>query len=209
MRAICNAQCEKLLDLDLTIPAPQKAAVKEEWQGTDYLGWTNPFNWRDGLPKEISIQEHLKKIKPSCPYLISSRGHRINHRQRRWRLYLPYMEGINLGILTKIERDRSHNHDIPLDFIFYAFLSLAEACLALDCGWWGGEENEPPAEEMEKTGGRKEGWIPIVHRDIKPGNIFLDEPSQDKVERWDMVKNRTLNDPSTEDPLLTQQYYQM
>ncbi|KAL1639269.1 hypothetical protein SLS58_008111 [Diplodia intermedia] len=153
-------------------------AVKEEESGTGT--WTDPYNWRDGLPREISIQEHLKKINPPCPYLISSRGYRLNLRQRRWRLYLPYLPGQTLHHPIDFAERWHPDITMPVDFVFYAFLAMAEACLALDCGWWGGEENEPPVEEMQNTQGRKAGWIPIVHRDIKPGNTFMDREEHDE-----------------------------
>ncbi|OJD36219.1 serine threonine protein kinase [Diplodia corticola] len=167
-------------------------AVKEE--ETKYaITWTDPLYWRDSLPREISIHEHLKKINPPCPYLMSSRGYRLNLRQRIWRLYLPYKPGMTLKEPMKFKRSEGDS-DIPLDFIFYTFLATAEACLALECGWWGGQENEPLAEVLEKTGGRRPGWIPIVHRDLKPGNIFLDREPYDAEAKWNMYPTPCVGD---------------
>ncbi|GME53885.1 hypothetical protein GTA08_BOTSDO03456 [Neofusicoccum parvum] len=163
-------------------------AVKDEG-ALSTPDWINPLNWRDGLPIEIWMHEHFKKIKPACPYLVPSRGYRLNLEQRRTRLYLVFMPGHNLSDLMRMNNrnpEWEDDYEIPHEFMFYAFLAMAEACLALDRGWWG--EHRPAHEESSKNDGRREGWVPIVHRDIKPGNVFLGLADWDEMKKWDMVR---------------------
>lgn len=167
----------------------QRVAVKEEEQ-TGPMHWNDPLTWRDGLPIEVSMHEQIRKIEPPCPYLMPSLGYRLNLKQRRFRLYLPYQPGGDAKDLRKMDEHAPPSvpyHAPSLDFIFYTFLAMTEACLALDSGWWG--DHQPSEAEMMENNCRKEGWVPIVHRDIKSRNTFLGEPGGDRDQRWSMVRH--------------------
>lgn len=163
--------------------ALQRVAVKDE-EALNSMWWASPLNWHDKLPMEVWMYEHIKEIKPPCPYLPSSRGYRINPTQRRTRLYLEMMEAYSLSHVMSLRKEAwakppgQEYYSIPIQFVYYVFLAMAEGFLALDRGWWG--KHKPPKEELRENRGRKEGWVPIVHRDMKPGNVFLGAPAFDK-----------------------------
>lgn len=141
------------------------------------------------------MHEQIRKIEPPCPYLMPSLGYRLNLKQRRFRLYLPYQPGGDAKDLRKMNEHappRVPYHAPSLDFIFYTFLAMTEACLALDSGWWG--DHQPSEAEMMENNCRKEGWVPIVHRDIKSRNTFLGEPGGDRDQRWSMYPTPIIGD---------------
>ncbi|EKG17115.1 hypothetical protein MPH_05687, partial [Macrophomina phaseolina MS6] len=186
-----------------------RVAVKEE-ESRSSKDWCDPLAWRDGLPIEISIHTQIQKIQPPCPHLLGLRGYRINLKQRRHRLYLPYQGGGDLSNLMNLWEDFQNiseappeapseaapgpqRHYVPpLGFIWYTFLAMAEACLALDSGWWG--DREPSVAEKTENECRKEGWIPIIHRDIKPANTFMGAPGHDAQVRWSMYPTPVMGD---------------
>lgn len=51
--------------------------------------------------------------------------------------------------------------DIPEPAVWSLFNDLVNACLVLQYG---------AVEENEAV----DGWVPIIHRDLKDGNVFLD-----------------------------------
>ncbi|KAK5117219.1 hypothetical protein LTR85_008987 [Meristemomyces frigidus] len=87
--------------------------------------------------------------------------------ERTYTMYLEYCPFLDLA--TIIRRYRSNGDAIPEPFIWYVFLSLAEAGLAMERG------NQsllvaPPGWPADQYG--RIGWQ-IIHRDLKPSNVFL------------------------------------
>lgn len=60
-----------------------------------------------------------------------------------------------------------HSHlNIPEEALWHIFQNLVDACLVLQ---YGAVEREDAVDD----------WRPIVHRDIKPDNVWLDEPAEE------------------------------
>ncbi|KAI0107249.1 kinase-like domain-containing protein [Nemania sp. FL0031] len=83
-------------------------------------------------------------------------------------VYMEHCDRGTLDDLIRVYRDKKKMHDqdrIPESFIWHAFLGLADALGYLQTG------QSYISMPLEKN--NRSDWKPIVHCDIKPGNIFL------------------------------------
>ena len=149
--------------------------------------WGNVNHWY-GDPRDVENRMHMEiKIhqvlrgrqgQEHCAEMLHSE---VKDRRMFYRLYLTFYPHGDLGHLFKEYKEppkrppgrkgKRQKEEPPEDFVPEPFLwslleTLTEACLLLESG--AVEEDEAIAD-----------WESIVHRDIKPGNIFLDTPRDD------------------------------
>ena len=75
--------------------------------------------------------------------------------------YLEYCNGGDLAMLGKAYRN--HDTDVPESFVWHTYIQLAEALAYIHEGYNRNSSNRKPPKN----------WQEIVHRDIKPQNVFL------------------------------------
>lgn len=120
--------------------------------------WRDPTYWRSRLPQEVKIHELLEECREDepdkCRNIIKYYGHRLCMEEMTYRLYLEYCTGgcveFALGSESKTEGL------VPEAYIWYVIKALANSLRVLQDG----------TENMQ-------GWKPIMHLDVQPGNVFL------------------------------------
>ncbi|KAL8742253.1 MAG: hypothetical protein Q9190_005230, partial [Brigantiaea leucoxantha] len=77
-----------------------------------------------------------------------------------------------------IDNYQQRDLDVPEDFVWHSFIQMAEALAYIHSAYVRDRkrEAEPPA-----------AWKPVIHRDIKPGNIFLRWPGRSSRTYPDLV----------------------
>ncbi|KAL8870629.1 MAG: hypothetical protein Q9174_003371 [Haloplaca sp. 1 TL-2023] len=114
----------------------------------------------DGIPAEVYI---LRDVLGNTHPNISKICH-YNHCLAEQQLWMPYCNGGDLYDLVRFYRISRGIGGIPEGFLWHTFIQLASACAYLHTGLL---DPKNPDEEPSKS------WHKVVHRDIKPDNVFL------------------------------------
>ncbi|KAI9877553.1 MAG: hypothetical protein M1830_003601, partial [Pleopsidium flavum] len=129
----------------------QRMVIKENMKGRKRGDWDRE------RPNEVYIMQCLRQI--TCPSIVKLLSYRRFPRYETHRIYLEYCPHGDLRKLYK--RYKAWRHYIPEPFLWQVFYNLTQAAAAMYFG--------PGYRTSDKS------WtdFEIVHRDIKPGNIFL------------------------------------
>ena len=132
----------------------------------------------------------------------------VEQRQWRYRIHTEFGPHGNLGDVIRSYRNPRNFPETPLwretsmpaitipePFVWYCFIQLCKAAMVMDRG----------TDTMACT----PGWQGVIHRDIKPDNIFLYDPPvggewqlypSPKLGDFDRAVETNLQDPSTTNP---------
>lgn len=139
------------------------------------------------------------------PYLGKSR---VDEKQWRYRIHTEFGAHGTLGDVIRYYRNPRNFPDTPLmrdtglpsitipePFVWYCFIQLCKAAKVMERG--------------TDTMARVAGWREVIHRDIKPDNIFLYNPPaggewqlypSPKLGDYDRAVESSLQDPGTTNP---------
>lgn len=110
------------------------------------------------MPEEVKI---IKNILEKHPRLL--RLYNFSYAPSQTVLWFEFCAAGDLSDLIKAYHT-NHGLDIPESFIWHVYIQLAEALAFIHTGY-------------DRTDQRRPGWRPVVHRDVKPQNIFLRRPT--------------------------------
>jgi len=137
----------------------------------DPASWTSIYRWAgdvrssDRLPMEVHI---LKKVKGSST-CIEYRGHDVRHDKMWYRIYMSFAPFGDLSHYVHSAVTTNNNGSLAEPVIWSIFEDIVKGALTLAHGY--------PVE-------RKDGWRPIVHRDLKTDNILLDYRPPKNEDGW-------------------------
>ncbi|OQO11880.1 hypothetical protein B0A48_03607 [Cryoendolithus antarcticus] len=145
--------------------------VRDPW-------WVLDEESRVYLPMEIMAIKTLASTKlPKCKHIVGVRGWHSDIQQGLYRIHTEFCPYGDLSQVVKLFADLTENiHEngvaeneneiahIPEPALWYILEALCDAGLTLEFG--------------ACNGARDPDWEKILHRDIKPKNIFLGEPSE-------------------------------
>ncbi|KAM3425759.1 hypothetical protein BST61_g7690 [Cercospora zeina] len=124
--------------------------------------WENSTAWygdkEDRIPIEFWAHSRMDTGGKYITHLASHQA-QVDEDRMLYRMWLEYCPNGDLSDV--VERHRSVERRIPIEFIIYTFKALIDCCLRMERGTVG----KSPGE-----------WEQIVHRDLKPANILLGLP---------------------------------
>ncbi|KAI9713308.1 MAG: hypothetical protein M1812_006667 [Candelaria pacifica] len=108
-------------------------------------------------------------------------------------LYMEYCELGDLHDVIDAYRLRGLYRRVPEAFVWQVFLQMVQALCYIHQGLEGWDAISRAATDGDATG--VNGWMQVIHRDIKPGNIFLQAPrSREETRNSDMYPVPKLGD---------------
>ncbi|KAF1359646.1 hypothetical protein EJ07DRAFT_155603 [Lizonia empirigonia] len=148
--------------------------------------YSNATHWRDRLPREIALHRRIDRKRKrddtsdaGFEHLVEHRGYRLMMRKRRYRLYLEYYAGGDLGRpVAPIFHEWSYRQIsdeslfiaepsellelpvLPEGLMWYILRALVKAYLILHHGTSSHDATDPD-------------WKPITHLDLKIDNVFI------------------------------------
>ncbi|KAG9553928.1 kinase-like protein, partial [Aureobasidium melanogenum] len=165
----------------------ERIVVKDSFQKLEM--WADEHWWERGRlgldPRESIVNKLLSLPTPERweRYIVEYLGHSINHKWKTNRTYMEYCDGGDLHKLMKAQNQRySHpnpNYDpdisggkvIPEPFAWYYLKQMAVAL-----------------HRMSNIPIRQNKGDFVVHKDIKPENIFLTGPDPREFPRYPICK---------------------
>ncbi|KAL8884644.1 MAG: hypothetical protein Q9215_007357, partial [Flavoplaca cf. flavocitrina] len=139
------------------------------------------------VPAEVYIiRDILGNVHDNLPKLFH-----FNHSFAQLEYWMEYCDGGDL--VTFMEYHLMNNTLIPEGFLWHALISLTSALAFLHTGVNRSDPDRPPPPN----------WQPIIHRDIKPDNIFLKLSLTRSHSIPPNNYNHTTNSPKIPYPTLT------
>ncbi|KAH6625335.1 hypothetical protein C7974DRAFT_395879 [Boeremia exigua] len=147
--------------------------------------YSTPREWYDQLPREIALHRRIDRKRKrdetndkGFTNVVEHFGYRLMMRRRRYRLYLKYYAGSDLGELVtdrfniwglaRLEDLRTLSLEqledmpiVPEALIWYVIMNCASGYLILQHGTTSRTETDPD-------------WRPIMHLDLNISNAFID-----------------------------------
>ncbi|KAK4989671.1 hypothetical protein LTR66_007004 [Elasticomyces elasticus] len=163
------------ISLDENHRVTKRMAVKEvrarvfDWHQADK--WV-PYGGAlsdSAVPIECHVLERLSKAK--SPHVIEWFGYTMYRKRYTYRLYTEFCGFGDLWDLTGHAGGR-----LPEPFVWWVFESLVNAAIVMARG-----KTEGEVKDWKKVG-------EVVHRDMKPGNVFVGEPSKDRFRMYPTPK---------------------
>lgn len=156
--------------------------------------YSNATHWRDRLPREIALHRRIdrKRKRDNTPdagfeHLVEHRRYRLMMRKRRYRLYLEYYAGGDLGgPVAPVYHEWSYQQIsdeslfiaqpsellelpvLPEGLMWYVIRALVKAYLILHHG-----TSSQDAVDSD--------WKPITHLDLKIDNVFIKTAPEQNV----------------------------
>lgn len=174
-----------------------RVVMKDTYMPTDE--WMHANKWVGNVrstkrrPMEYTVQRRLNKSRPE--QFAGVRKCKVYHRKMMHRMYLDYCSFANGWAL--IERYKDRGVCIPEPMLWCVFEMLTDAALVMERG---------------SLTARQKGWREVVHRDMKPDNVFFDHPTRDT--RYPAYATPVLGDfgaaiqTSVDDPFNPSAYYE-
>ncbi|KAG5520101.1 hypothetical protein PMAC_001177 [Pneumocystis sp. 'macacae'] len=138
---------------------------------------------RKQLASEVHILSNLRH-----PHIVRYFGRSIDRANHTIYLYMEFCGNGDLGSLIK--DCQQENSMIPENILWSIFVQLTLALYRCHFG-----ADAPPSEVLVSSSPSPSSSVVVLHRDIKPDNIFRD--GEISVKLGDFGLSRILDDPST------------